>query len=209
MDKMRNAKTLFTKMNASEKALTVGAGLTVLSLFLPWYRDLDAWGKGDTFLGLTGPLSVIGLIILLGSGAVLWKMLGRMTGRKINLLEKYDKLPLYVTVENMILFVITASIYFDPKFGVNITLKQTAFGLFLCLMGTVITGLGVYMSNREPERGEMNVFEEVEESIDRIHNDIARRGQNLREENSGVTLAEKQYRETYGEKKNETLKLDI
>lgn len=195
-------------MTMSEKVTMVGAGLTILSLFLPWYRDLDAWGKGDTFLGLTGPLSAIGLVILLGSTAVFAKMLGRMLNKRIRLLEKYEQLAAYVSAENFLLFIITASIYFDPKFGVNITLKQTAFGLFLCLIGTAVTAFGTYLKGKEPTKLEMNVFEQVEESIDRIHRDIERRHSGQADEVE-MTLAEKQYRETNRDKKNETLKLDI
>lgn len=195
-------------MTMSEKVTMVGAGLTILSLFLPWYRDLDAWGKGDTFLGLTGPLSAIGLVILLGSTAVFAKMLGRMLNKRIRLLEKYEQLSAYVAAENFLLFIITASIYFDPKFGVNITLKQTAFGLFLCLIGTAVTAFGTYLKGKEPTKLEMNVFEQVEESIDRIHRDIERRHSGQADEVE-MTLAEKQYRETNRDKKNETLKLDI
>ena len=209
MDKMRNAKMLFTKMTGSEKIIMIGSGLTILSLFLPWYRDLDAWGKGDTFLGITGPLSVVGLIILLGSGTVFAKMLGRMLNRKIRLLEKFEHLSTYVAAENILLFVVTASIYFDPKFGVNITLKQTSLGLFLCLIGSLIVVFGDYMSRKEPEESESNVFEQVEESIERIHKDIARGNTNFKEE-SEMTLAEKQYRNMQeNEKKTETLKMDI
>ncbi|MDP4008148.1 MAG: hypothetical protein Q8P68_03060 [Candidatus Peregrinibacteria bacterium] len=209
MDKMRNAKTLFTKLSSAEKLVMIGSGLAVLSVFLPWYRDLDAWGKGDTFLGLTGPLSAIGLVILLGSGAVFAKMLGRMIGKKLRLLEKFDQLATYVAAENVLLFVITSSIYFDPKFGVNITLKQTAFGLFLCLIGSAVMAFGSYMRRKEPAKVELNIFEQVEESIDRIHKDIARENPNFRQEND-VPLAERQYRESHETgKKNETLRMDI
>ena len=208
MKKIRKAKSLFAGLSQANKGMIIGSFLTIVSLFLPWYHDMDAWGKGATYLGITGPLSIIGLIILIGSSAVFAKIIGQMMGKEMRFLKKFKNLAFYVAAENIILFVIAASIYFDPKFGVNITLKETAFGLFLCLIGSVMMGLGEDMKNHEPAERELNVFEEVERNIDRMHKDIAR------DELAEVPLAEREYREKQtaeaaAEEKAETLRMDL
>lgn len=206
MNRIQRVKSGFAKLSQAEKVIFIGAALTLLSLFLPWYHDLDAWGKGDTYLGITGPLSIIGLVILLGTGCVFAKTGSKMLGRRVRSLEKFKDLSLYVAAENILLFVVTTSIYFDPKFGVNITLKETAFGLFLCLIGSITISIGGYMKRQEPAKPELNVFEEVEQNIERIHKDLVQ---------DEITLAEKQYREINNsegmtEKRgNETLRMDL
>lgn len=210
MNRMRRAQSSmlskFSRLSQGEKLIFVGAAAVLLSLFLPWYHDMDAWGKGDTYLGITGPLSIIGLVILGGTGAVFVKMLGRMTGKEVRSLRKFKDLSMYVAAQNALLFVIAASIYFDPKFGVNITLKETAFGLFLCLIGSVVMGFGGYVRRKEPETPELNVFEEVENNIDRMHKDIMKKHEEIQEE---MSLAEKEYREMKQVEEKETLKMDL
>jgi|GEM_PF-5620256 len=210
MNRVRKAQSVFAKLSQAEKVVTIGAILTIVSLFLPWYRDLDAWQKGEVFLGVTGPLSMIGLVILAGTGAVLVQMIGRALHKEVKLLKKIKNLTTYVAAENVLLFIVATSIYLDPKFGVNLTLKETSFGLFLCLVGSAIMWFGHYMKNHEPEKPELNVFEEVEKNIDRMHKDIMQEHQEIQEE---MSAAEKEYRELHLQKeateKNETLKMDI
>ncbi len=211
MNRIRKAQSLFGKLSQAEKVVTIGALLTMISVALPWYRDMDAWGKGEMFLGITGPLSLVGLIILVASGAVFLQMVGRMRGQEFKFLKKYDNLAMIMAAENILLFIIASSVYLDPHFGVNLTLKETTFGIFLCLIGSVIMGLGGYMKKREPEKPELNVFEQVQDNIEQIHKDIAReKGEFRREED--VPLAEQQYREMHSEEaseKSETIKMDL
>ncbi len=204
MEQLARAKHLFTTLSQAEKLMFVGAAISVVSLFLPWYRDLDAWGKGDVFLGVTGPLSTIGFVVFILSGAVLLNLAGKAMGKEIRTLKKINHLALKVAAQNLLMIVITASIYFDPKFGVNITLKETAIGIFLCLVGSVMTGIGGYMKRSEPQRREVNVFEEVEAHIERIHKKLDSQTPD------DVPLAEKQYKAMHEKDEDEkTIQMEL
>ena len=109
MNRVRKAQSVFAKLSQAEKVVTIGAILTIVSLFLPWYRDLDAWQKGEVFLGVTGPLSMIGLVILAGTGAVLVQMIGRALHKEVKLLKKIKNLTTYVAAENVLLFIVATS----------------------------------------------------------------------------------------------------
>ncbi|MBI4231741.1 hypothetical protein HY605_00795, partial [Candidatus Peregrinibacteria bacterium] len=58
-------KSRLKKLAISKKLILVGSGLMVVSAFLPWYSDLDRFKIGDTFLGITGPLYLVGFLVLL------------------------------------------------------------------------------------------------------------------------------------------------
>ena len=48
-------------LSFEEKLVMWGALFSFASAFLPWYRDIDRFGTGFQFLGITGPLYLVGL----------------------------------------------------------------------------------------------------------------------------------------------------
>jgi len=66
---METFKSRLKRLPFKEKLVLIGGFLVVIGSFLPWYKDLDKFRTGDTFLGITGPLYLAGLIVLV-SGLV-------------------------------------------------------------------------------------------------------------------------------------------
>ena len=125
------------------KLVGVGSFLTMISTVLPWYRDLDTFKTGDKFIGLSGPLYLLVFLILTFAIASF-----AMTAYKI-LNKKLPKLPIAEEHFNiasgvmcLFLLIITSSIYFHPKFGVNITMKEMGFGMMMAFLGSAVTVLG-------------------------------------------------------------------
>ena len=58
-------------LDVTKKLVLVGSAIAVVSVFLPWYKDIDKFRTGDMFLGISGPLYLAGLIVLLTAGASL------------------------------------------------------------------------------------------------------------------------------------------
>lgn len=129
-----------------------GAGgiLAFISVFLPWYSDLDVFKTGNEFLGISGPLYLSGLLILalslVSAGIVAMKTFDK----------KLPKLPIeepYLFIlsgcASLFLLLLTSSVYFHSKFGVNITQKTAGIGLILCVIGSVLILAGGLLQNKK------------------------------------------------------------
>lgn len=128
----------------------IGSLILLISTILPWYADLDSYRIGDQFLGITGPASFVGIAILLLSGLSLWIFSYHLFERHVPRLPVREAiLHLFVSIESLFLLVLVNSIYFHPKFGVNITLKETRFGMTIAFIGAVVLLIGGYIQNRE------------------------------------------------------------
>lgn len=154
-----------------------GAFLTLVSVVLPWYEDLDAFNTGDRFIGLSGPLYLLGFLILAMAVSSF-----ALTGFRF-IEKKLPKLPLeeshfhiFVGAMSLFLLIITSSIYFHPKFGVNITMKEMQIGMITAFIGTIFVLLGGLRMNKEKgisfeTEGKLDRLIDVEDK-DRLQQDI-------------------------------------
>lgn len=132
------------------KLIGVGSFILAISTLLPWYADLDSYKIGDKFLGVTGPASFVGIIILLLSGLSFALFAYRLMGRRLPHLPVREAIVhLATSIESLFLLLVVNSIYFHPKFGVNITLKESGFGMILAVVGSAILLAGAYLKNRD------------------------------------------------------------
>ena len=140
----------FFRLPRHIKLIGIGSIVLAISTLLPWYADLDSYRVGDEFLGVTGPASFVGIVILLISGVSLWIFSYHLLERRVPRLPVREGiLHLFVAVESLFLLVLVNSIFFHPKFGVNITLKESRFGMTLAFVGSIILLVGGYSYNRE------------------------------------------------------------
>jgi hypothetical protein len=149
------------KLPTPYKIIGLGALIALIGAFFPWYQDIDSFNTGDRFSGITGPLYLIGYIII---GLSVISLI--LTG--FHLFEK--KLPDLPLKESMIyilsgafslfLLVITNSIYFHPKFGTNITSKEYQFGMIFAFAGAIAAIIGGVLESRE--RGTARFIEEFQ-----------------------------------------------
>lgn len=135
---LEKIKNRFLRLDIYSKLIALGSFVTVISVVMPWYEDLDAFKTGDMFLGLTGPLYLAGYVILLSSLFSL-SLIG------LNILEKKaPRLPMQANhihiaaaILNIFLLVLVHSVYFHDKFGVNIALKESRFGMSIAFLGSL------------------------------------------------------------------------
>lgn len=195
-----------SKLNSNEKVALLGSIICIVSAFLPWYRDLDAWGKGEVYLGVTGPLSIIGISIFVLSGMLAMQLIGRTFNNDIQILNKIEGLRAKVGLQNLFLLIIATSIYIDANFGVNLTLKETSIGLFMSFIGSALIAISGFASLGDSAPLTINdVFDEVEAGIERAHTGLAEK-----------TQAEIEYERLarsedalYKEEEDETLKMNL
>ena len=143
-------KETFLRLPLAQKMIGVGALVLALATLMPWYEDVDAYKIGDQFLGVTGPASFVGFAILVMVGLSLWIFSYRLLERRVPRLPVREAIiNLAVSIESIFLLLLVNSIFFDAKFGVNITLKESRFGMVFAFAGAVVLGIGAYMQNRE------------------------------------------------------------
>jgi hypothetical protein len=141
------------KLDVTRKWVLFASTLVALSTILPWYEDLDAFGAGDLYLGITGPLFLVGLMILASAVMVIsWIVLPLMGKRLPSLPVKEGALFAFLGVQDLLLLLVANSVFFHPKFGVNITLKDTRFGMIVAFLGVILmiwSGYQLYRRDRK------------------------------------------------------------
>lgn len=143
-------KETFFRLPKHIKLIGIGSLVLAVSTFLPWYADLDSYKIGDEFLGITGPASFVGIVILLMAGLSFMLFGYHLMSRRLpHLPVREGIVHLATSIESLFLLLVVNSIYFHPKFGVNITLKESRFGMIAAVIGSVILLVGAYAKNRE------------------------------------------------------------
>lgn len=140
---------IIAELPFEKKLVGIGSILMVVSLFFPWYQDVDSFRTGDTFTGLTGPLYLIGFTFLVASSLSLMVMVMDYLDKKVPLFKvKASKLHMYSGIFAFYLLFVVGSVYFHPAFGVNITLKQSGFGMFMAYAAAALITSGGYLEGR-------------------------------------------------------------
>lgn len=146
----------------AQKVIGIGSLLTIISAFLTWYRDIDAFDRGGAYLGITGPLYLIGYVIICLSAFSLALTVFHLLEKKIPSLPiKESMVYIFGGATSLFLLVIANSIYFHPQFGLNITSKEYGIGMMLAFIGSVAITIGGVMQNRE--RGTSRLIKEFQE----------------------------------------------
>lgn len=142
-------KNRFKKLPLSKKIVLISSFLAAISLFMPWYSDIDQFKTGDSFLGITGPLYMAGLLILIlniaSFGLVAMEMIEKPEP-KLPISTKQFHI-LSGTVSSVLL-VLMLSVYFHPKFGINLTNKNAEFGMILGFIGMAGVIFGALMKQK-------------------------------------------------------------
>ncbi|MFA7685463.1 MAG: hypothetical protein WCX95_01535 [Candidatus Gracilibacteria bacterium] len=175
---METFKNRLKRLPLKEKFVLIGGLLVVIGSFLPWYKDLDKFRTGDTFLGITGPLYLAGLIVLM-SGLVSFSLV------LAKLLDKHSfKLPLqeaYIHLSgaalSILMIILTTSVYFHPKFGINLTEKTIGIGMMMSMLGVgfVILGSVLAIKKRDVNFEEEGTLKPLIDINDRVQSEITPR----------------------------------
>lgn len=143
-------KETFLSLPPFMKAIGLGSFVLAVSTILPWYADLDSYRIGDQFLGVTGPASFVGIAVLILSGISFWLFSYRLRERHVPRLPVREAIVhMFVAVQALFLLILVNSIYFHPKFGVNITLKESRFGMVMAFIGAAVLMIGGYVLNKK------------------------------------------------------------
>ncbi|MFC1656215.1 hypothetical protein ACFL3C_05070 [Patescibacteria group bacterium] len=145
-----NLKDKILKLPLPQKVIGIGAFLALASSFLPWYQDIDAFNTGDRFLGITGPLYLVGYIIIALSLFSIILTGFYALGRKLPPLPMKESIVYILSgAISLFLLVVANSVYFHPKFGINIMSKEYQIGMMLAFVGSLAITIGGVLQHRE------------------------------------------------------------
>lgn len=140
-------KHLVKEMVLSKKLISIGALLLAISCFLPWYSDLDKFNTGTTFLGVSGPLYMAGLITFICASASIFVIVSELVGRRI---QKFplsgQQIHLIGVSVSVLMLLLTSSVYFHPKFGMNLADKKVGFGMVLSIFSLILMLSGTFIA---------------------------------------------------------------
>lgn len=138
------------ELSFDKKILTAGSLLMIISAVLPWYQDLDSFRTGDMFLGINGPLYLVGFSLIALAAINLALIYSEFTGIKIPRLPvKKHVFFMFTGIFAFYALILVNSAYFHPKFGINITLKQSQFGMLLAFFSAAMITIGGYLSMKD------------------------------------------------------------
>jgi hypothetical protein len=151
-------KNKIKDLSIQRKFVLIGFGITFLSVFFPWYSDIDKYNGGDVFLGITGPLYLVGLIVLLTSaasfGIIILKLLDKPM---IKLPVKEHYFFLFSSSLNIFMMIFSLSVFFHSKFGYSLLDKNVGIGMIFGFVGSGLIILGSFL---EIKKKEHNILEE-------------------------------------------------
>lgn len=127
----------------------LGSVFMIIALFLPWYKDLDSFKTGDMFLGITGPLSLAGFTLFAIATVNIALMVYDFLDKKPPLSIKSNNFYLFAGIFSFYLLIVINSVYFNAQFGVNITLKQSMFGMFVAFIAASFITIGGYLAGKD------------------------------------------------------------
>lgn len=134
-------------MALSKKLVLAGSALAFISVFLPWYSDIDRFKIGDTFLGISGPLYLAGLMVLVASSISLGLIVLELMEKPLPKLHlEESKLHILNGGMSVFMLILAASVYFHSKFGINLTDKSAGIGMSLGFMGSGLSILGGFLN---------------------------------------------------------------
>ncbi len=162
----KRLKQVLIALPFEKKLIVGGAILMLLSLFLPWYQDVDTFHTGNVFTGLTGPLYFVGLTFLvMASLTALFVMMDYLNRRIAIFNIKTPKLYLVFGIFSFYLLLMASTVYFDHNFGVNITLKESGYGMFMAFIAAALLTIGGYLNLKKPETALRDFQEETCDQI--------------------------------------------
>jgi hypothetical protein len=171
----KRIKQLVLDLSFEHKMLGIGLVLLLVSLFLPWYQDLDLFKTGDMFLGITGPMYFVGYSILL----IVLLNLTLLVSAALNVKLPFNVRPSSIYLASGIvifyLLLLTNSVYFHQKFGVNILNKESPFGMFIAFISASLITIGGYISTRDKQSLLKEFQEQTQEPLIKLNEQMEQR----------------------------------
>lgn len=164
MSVTQRVKQGFLRLPFSRKTILISSGILAISPLLPWYDNRNSFGIGESYLGIQGPLFLIGFLIM-GFGLVnfsnlFFPLLGK---NFFQLRRKTGATSMLLGSQGLLLLVIANSVFFHPSFGEAVN-KSSGTGMFVAFMSLGIIIVSGYLARRNDSEEEPEPLEMVNEA---------------------------------------------
>ncbi len=166
MSLTQRVKQGFLRLPLMKKAILVSSAGLMLSTVMPWYDQRNSFGIGDTYLGIQGPLFVIGALVLVCGAVSFFNILFPLMGRGFfNLKKRGGSTSLFLGAQSFVFLLISNTIFYNPDFGSAVSSKTTRFGMVLAFVsiGTmIVSGWLIRRKEGDDENDIEDILSEVE-----------------------------------------------
>lgn len=173
-------QNILMSLSFAQKLLLAGSLLMAISLFLPWYQDIDQFKTGDMFLGISGPMYLAGLTLLLLVVINSSLLFMEVTGKTLPFSLKPSQIYLASGLAAFYFLILVNSVYFHQKFGVNISVKQSDFGMFFAFIAASLMTIGGYLATRDKAQLLKEFQKEAQSPFVMPQSDVRKPKENLR-----------------------------
>ena len=156
----------FLRLPFVKKAVMASSAATVVSTLMPWYDMRNSVGIGDTYLGVQGPLFIVGMLVL-GFGAVSFlNLFLPLAGKSFfNLKRKGGATSMILGAQSLLLLLVANTTFYHPDFGLALSNKTTRFGMMMAFLSAGLMVISGYFARKyEATHGEETEFF-VEEEV--------------------------------------------
>lgn len=154
---MRRLKHMLLRLSAEEKVIGVGALVTILSVFMPWYSVVLSFEKGVTESGFSGDLGVVGFVVFLFTLLTLGFLMGDHLHFRIPRFGfQKEGIILFFCGESAFLLLLEAAIF--TKRSLDYTNAEIRFGLYLALIGSLFATFASYAQLQKLQKKETKAF---------------------------------------------------
>lgn len=145
----QSIRQIIQQLPLGRKLLGLGSIGLIISLMLPWYQEKGSLNS-IVYLGLTGPLYLIGFTFLVFAFLNIFFLIYETLGKKIDFFSiKVSYFPFFTGIFSFYLLLMESSIYSHRQFGVNVLTRQSEFGMFFAFLATALITIGGYLIRRE------------------------------------------------------------
>jgi hypothetical protein len=160
MSLTQRAKQGFLRLPVVKKAILLASAALMISAVLPWYDNRNSFGVGETYLGIQGPLFLVGALVLVFGAISFFNMALPLLGRNFfKLNRKSGVTAVILGLQSLFLLVVANSVFFHPSFGTNISHKGTRFGMLIAFASIGVMVIAGWMTHRKEKAGK---FDEME-----------------------------------------------
>ncbi len=140
-----------------KKAILLASGVLMLSVVLPWYDNRNSFGVGETYLGIQGPLFLVGVLVLAFGAVSFFNMFFPLMGRNFfRLKRKGGATAMVLGLQSLFLLVVANSVFFHPSFGTNVSHKGTRFGMVTAFVAIAVMVIAGWMTHRKEKAGKFD-----------------------------------------------------
>jgi hypothetical protein len=150
----------FLRLPFSKKAVLLSSAALMISAVLPWYDNRNSFGVGDTYLGIEGPLFLVGALVLAFGAISFFNMFFPLMGRNFfRLKRKSGVTAMLLGIQSLLLIVVANSVFYHPSFGMNVSHKGARFGMLFAFASISVMVISGWMTHRREKAGK---FDEID-----------------------------------------------